>query len=132
MEDSAFGFVVMEDGATISLESAWALNTLEVREARTLICGTKGGADMLDGLRFNAVEGGRQIVKNIDLNVGAVDYFSGNAGGRPEEREAYQWIHSLIDNKDACVLPEQAYCVTQILEGIYESARTGDIVFLNK
>ena len=132
VEDSAFGFVVMEDGATISLESAWALNTLEVREARTLICGTKGGADMLDGLRFNAVEGGRQIVKNIDLNVGAVDYFSGNAGGRPEEREAYQWIHSLIDNKDACVLPEQAYCVTQILEGIYESARTGDIVFLNK
>ena len=132
VEDSAFGFVVMENGATISLESAWALNTLEVREAQTLICGTKGGADMIHGLRFNSVENNRQIIKEIDLNVGAVDYFSGNAGGAPHEREAYQWIHSIIDDKDPCVLPEQAYVVTQILEGIYESAKTGDIVFLNK
>ena len=132
VEDCAFGFVVMENGATISLESAWALNTLEVREAQTLICGTKGGADMIHGLRFNSVENNRQIIKEIDLNVGAVDYFSGNAGGAPHEREAYQWIHSIIDDKDPCVLPEQAYVVTQILEGIYESAKTGDIVFLNK
>ena len=57
---------------------------------------------------------------------------TGNAGGAPHEREAYQWIHSIIDDKDPCVLPEQAYVVTQILEGIYESAKTGDIVFLNK
>ena len=105
VEDSAFGFVVMENGATISLESAWALNTLEVREAQTLICGTKGGADMIHGLRFNSVENNRQIIKEIDLNVGAVDYFSGNAGGAPHEREAYQWIHSIIDDKDPCVLP---------------------------
>ena len=132
VEDSAFGFIVMENGATISLESAWALNTLEVREAQTLICGTKGGADMLDGLRFNSVEGNRQVVKNIDLSTGAVAYYSGFSGGSDGEREAYQWIQSIIDDKDPCVLPEQAYCVTQILEGIYESAKTGDIVFLNK
>ena len=87
---------------------------------------------MIHGLRFNSVENNRQIIKEIDLNVGAVDYFSGNAGGAPHEREAYQWIHSIIDDKDPCVLPEQAYVVTQILEGIYESAKTGDIVFLNK
>ena len=31
VEDSAFGFIVMENGATIVLESAWALNTLDVR-----------------------------------------------------------------------------------------------------
>src|SRR5659263_163293 len=50
VEDSAFGFIVMENGATISLESSWALNTLDVGEAKTQVCGTKGGADMLDGL----------------------------------------------------------------------------------
>ena len=133
VEDSAFGFVVMENGATISLESSWALNTLEVREAQTLVCGTKGGADMIHGLRFNTVERGRQIVKEIDLNAGGVDYFAGSIGsGAPNEREAYQWIHSIIDDKDPCVLPEQAFCVTQILDGIYESAKTGNIVFLDK
>ncbi|MBQ8186662.1 MAG: Gfo/Idh/MocA family oxidoreductase, partial [Clostridia bacterium] len=62
VEDSAFGFVVMENGATIVLESAWALNTLEVREAVTSVCGTKAGADMNDGLRINSIRNGRHIV----------------------------------------------------------------------
>ena len=30
VEDSAFGFVVMENGATINLESSWAINMLDV------------------------------------------------------------------------------------------------------
>ena len=33
VEDSAFGFVVMENGATIIQESSWALNTLQEGEA---------------------------------------------------------------------------------------------------
>ena len=93
VEDSAFGFVVMENGATIVLESAWALNSLDVREAKTTLCGTQGGADMVNGLRINGVDNNRMFVKNIDLDVGGVDFYSGNAGGAPHEREAYQWIH---------------------------------------
>jgi hypothetical protein len=50
VEDSAFGFVVMESGATILLGSSWALNTLEIKEASAALCGTKAGADMFDGL----------------------------------------------------------------------------------
>ena len=70
---------------------------------------------------------------SLGLVSGGVDYFAGSIGsGAPNEREAYQWIHAVIDDKDPCVLPEQAYCVTQILDGIYESAKTGNIVFLNK
>ena len=53
VEDSAFGFIVMENGATIMLESSWALNTLLDGEGRTILCGTEGGADMEDGLRIN-------------------------------------------------------------------------------
>ena len=132
VEDSAFGFVVMENGATIALEASWALNSLEVREAKTLICGTKAGADMLDGLRVNGVDNGRLYTKEIDLGTGSVAYFSGNSGGTEAEREAYQWIWSLRNNTDPCVLPEQAYVVTQILEGMYESAKIGDAVHFNK
>ena len=29
LEDAAFGFIVMEDGATITLDATWALNTIE-------------------------------------------------------------------------------------------------------
>ena len=131
VEDSAFGFVVMENGATIVLESAWALNSLDVREAKTTLCGTQGGADMVNGLRINGVDNNRMFTKNIDLDVGGVDFYSGNAGGAPHEREAYQWIHCIIDDTDPLVLPEQAYVVTQILEGIYESAKTGKAVYFN-
>ncbi len=131
VEDSAFGFVVMENGATIVLESAWALNSLDVREAKTTLCGTQGGADMVDGLRINGVDNNRMFTKNIDLDVGGVDFYSGNAGGAPHEREAYQWIHCIIDDTDPLVLPEQAYVVTQILEGIYESAKTGKAVYFD-
>ena len=42
VEDSAFGFIVMENGATIYLESSWALNSLDVGEAQTTLHGTQG------------------------------------------------------------------------------------------
>ena len=45
-EDAAFGFIVMKNGATINLRSSWALNYIDAKEAVTLICGDKGGADM--------------------------------------------------------------------------------------
>ena len=39
---SAFGFIKMENGATIFLESSWALNVKDSREAATTLCGTLG------------------------------------------------------------------------------------------
>lgn len=125
VEDSAFGFIVMENGATIVLESAWALNTLDVREAVTSLCGTKGGADMNDGLRFNFVRGGKQCVMTPDMNAGNVDFFEGDASDSPASIEAYRFYNAIDTGAEPVVLPEQAYCVTRILEGIYESSKTG-------
>ena len=132
VEDSAFGFVVMENGATISVESSWALNVRKSMEAATQLCGTLGGADMWEGVKINGVRNGRQFVNNIDFSMGGVDYFDGATSDDPGTREASQWIKAVIEDKEPCVLPEQAFCVTNILEGIYESAKTGNIVFLNK
>ena len=127
VEDSAFGFIVMEDGATIYLESAWALNTLDVREAVTTLCGTKAGIDMVDGVRINGVQQSRQYVMKPNLSGGGVAFYEG-ASEAPEVREARMWIDACKDSsKDALVLPEQAFVVTQILEGIYESSKSGNI-----
>jgi len=127
VEDCAFGFVVMENGATINLESSWALNTLEVREAVTSVCGTKAGGDLWDGVRINGVRQGRQYVMKPDLSAGGVAFYDGNANESAELKEARQWINSILEDKNPTVLPEQAFCVTRILEGIYTSAKTGDI-----
>ena len=126
VEDSAFGFIVMENGATIVLESAWALNTLDVREAVTTVCGTKAGGDMEGGVRINSIINGRQCVTTANLNAGGVAFYEGTSND-PAAIEAYQWINAIIEDKNPCVLPEQAFCVTKILEGIYESAKTGTI-----
>ncbi len=132
-EDSAFGFIRMKNGATIWLESSWALNTLLVDEAKTILCGTKGGADMLgengETLRLNGEKNSRLYVTTPDFSRGGVTFYEGRRESA-SDTEARMWIdHVLDDQKPLLVKPEQALLVTQLLEGIYESAKTGKPVY---
>lgn len=130
VEDSAFGFITMENGATIVLEASWALNTLDVDEAKTSLCGTKAGADMKgNGLRINGVKYNKQYVEEPNLLSGGVDYFEGGDAGEPQDFECRTWISAITEGTPLVVKPEQAAVVTQILEAIYESAKTGKPVF---
>lgn len=130
VEDSAFGFIVMENGATIYLESSWALNSLDVKEAKTTLHGTKAGADMNDGLTINGEERGLQYDKKIVIETGGVDFYDGS-GDEPEIVEARAWIDSILYDKEVVVKPEEALVVTEILEAIYKSSKTGEPVYLN-
>lgn len=130
VEDAAFGFIKMKNGATIHLESSWALNTLEVDEAKTSLCGTKAGADMKDGLRINRVQYNKQCVEKPDLTSGGVAFYEGVSEDAPdiEQRVFY---NAITKGDDLVVKPEQAIAVTRILEAIYESARTGKTVYFD-
>ena len=131
VEDSAFGFVVMENGATISVESAWALNIADPCEASTLIAGVKGVADMLgDDLRINYVKNGRQVIETPNFDAGGVAFYDG-ASDKPEELECRAFYDAVLNGAELRTKPEQAMVVTQILEAIYESANTGKPVYLN-
>ncbi len=130
VEDAAFGFVVMENGATVSVESSWALNLIDAKEASTVLCGTKAGLDMLDGLRINGVQHGRQYVQKPNLQAGGAAFYDGIAGGAPEDIEAKMFTDAVLHGTEPSTLPRQAACVTRILEAIYESAQTGKPVFL--
>jgi predicted dehydrogenase len=128
VEDSAFGFVTMENGATIFLESSWALNTLDEGEAMTTLCGTEGGADMKAGLRINGEKYSRLYDEKVITDAGGVAFYDG-AEEDPAFVEAAHWIDCIVNDKEPIVKPEQAMVVTQILEAIYESAKTGKPVF---
>ena len=41
------------------------------------------------------------------------------------------WIKAIVNDTDPVVRPEQAYVVSQILEAIYESSKTGKPVFFD-
>lgn len=135
VEDSAFGFIKMKNGATIYLESSWALNVLKSMEASTTLCGTKAGAEIHHGgsypkdeLIYNNVEH-NQLMEKVISPAGVVDFFEGGAAAEAV-REQDQWIDAILNDKEPLVKPEQAFAVTQILEAIYKSAETGKEVFL--
>ena len=127
VEDSAIGFVTMENGATIVLESSWAINMIDAFEARATVCGTKGGADMQDGVRINGDEFGRLYVKKPELGAGGVAFYDGDTGD-PNVSEQMVFFNAITKGTPLLVLPEQAFVVTQLLEAIYESAKTGKLV----
>jgi len=125
VEDSAFGFIVMENGATIILESSWALNTIDVHEAICTLCGTKAGADMKDGLRIVSDKNGKFTELSPDFDEGGVAFVPGARVAAPEEKEARNFYDAILHGAELRVKPEQALVVTQILEAIYESGKTG-------
>ena len=130
-EDSCFGMITMENGACIMLESSWALNTLQEGEARTTLCGTKAGADMQDGLRFNKADLGVLQTIRPSLDGKGVAFFDANSGPSSSDIECKTFYDAVIDGKELIVKPEQALVVTEILEAIYESNKTGKAVYFN-
>lgn len=130
VEDSAFGFITMKNGATIMLEASWALNVVEFGEAKTLLCGTEGGADMKNGLRLNGEKQSRLYETNINFGAGGVAFFEGNEESEAV-KEARAWVNAILEDKEPLVKPEQALVVTEILEAIYESAKTGKTIYFD-
>jgi predicted dehydrogenase len=133
VEDSAFGFVKMKNGATIFLEASWALNTTDSREASTTLCGTLAGAEIKGGmsyngyeLTFNSVKYGK-LMEEKPSGGGAVAYFSGQ-GNEPGFLEAKQWLNAILGDTEPLVKPRQALVVTQILEAIYRAHETGKTI----
>ncbi len=129
LEDSAFGFIVMKNGATIMLESSWALNTCEpIQEGSTVLCGSDAGAQIKNGVTVNKGEFNRLIEIKPDLSSGGVAFYTG-ISHEPADVEARRWIDAVKNDLDVVVKPEQACVVSEILEAIYTSASTGQPVY---
>ena len=130
VEDSAFGFITMQNGATINLEAAWAINLVETAEAQCILAGTKAGADFKGGLRINGESHSALYLNKIEIGGGGVAYYDGK-GTDPALEEARAWINAIRTDTPPVVLPEQALVVSEILEAIYESASTGKAVYFD-
>ena len=85
---------------------------------------------MFDGLTINYVKNGRQCIEKPSFNAGGAAFFEGRGGGEPHEIEARMWINSILEDTPVYTKPEEALIVTQILEAIYTSAKTGDPVYI--
>ena len=127
VEDSAFGFIKMKNGALINLEASWALNILDSREASTTLCGTLAGAEGRSGMSYPQNEliynRGRngQLMEETLTPVGQVAYFGGG-GGEEGTVDNRQWLEAIQKGTSPLVKPEEALAVTRILDNIYKAA----------
>jgi len=119
VEDSAFGFIVMKNNATVILQSSWALNITDEKEAVTTLCGTKAGADMpaAGSLVINGVNNDRRYTCTPDLSTGG-------SGVKDGDLEALTFANAIRGKGKLYVQAEEAAVVTKILEGLYISAQT--------
>jgi predicted dehydrogenase len=108
---------------------------LDPKEAQVTICGTKAGAEMFGPAHLNEghavinkVEHG-MLVSTAPSKAAAIYGFAGAGSQAPHDLEARQWIDAIKNDTVPLVKPEEAMVVTQILEAIYESARTGKAVY---
>lgn len=128
VEDSAFGYIRMKNGAAIFLEAAWALNVKDPREAAVTLIGTEGGAEIENGRNgyeatVNKVLANRMVVSAPNASTPGSEDF-----GRLGALETRQFLEALRDGGRPLVLPEQACTVTEILEAIYTSSQSGQPV----
>ena len=137
VEDSAFGYIKLKDGAAIFLESAWAINMSKSREAACTLCGTKAGAQQLGSmsmeggydLEFNQTTHGK-LTETRFSEGGTIAFFEGEKTD-PEFLEAKQWLEAIVEDKEPLVRPEQAFVVTKVLDNIYKSAATGKTIYFD-
>ena len=132
LEEAACAFIRMKNGATIMLETSWALNVADpISEGSCVLCGSRAGLEIKkNNLRVNKVELNRQCVTDIDTSAGGVAFYDG-ASATPADTEAANWIKAVVEDTDPIVLPEQAAVVSDILEAIYTSSKTGKPVYFD-
>ena len=130
LEEAACAMIIMKNGATIMLETSWALNTSDpIEEGSCVLCGSRAGLSLKnEKLIINKVDLDRCVCSEVDTVGGGVAFYASEQKTSTEV-EAESWIKSVIEDTDPVVLPEQAMVVSQILEAIYTSSKTGKPVY---
>jgi len=113
VEDFGVGLIKFKNGATVVLEASWALNLAEDIHG-TILCGTKGGVQS-SPLRFIREECGA-------LTVADPQILSGPSGHAEEVRAFIECIQKDLPEP---VPAEEALITQRILDGVYESSKTG-------
>ena len=127
VEDTALAMITMKNGMVIYMETAWATNLQQSAIGVVAeIGGNKAGADMVgpgfeNHVRTTKIVDGKlttsteKIEKHIDMN----------------EYDLMHWVDAIQTGGDPLILPEQQAVVVRVIEAIYESARTGQVVYFD-
>lgn len=117
VEDSAFGFIKMKNGATLNLETSWAMNLMDDEIFGTEVYGSLSGARFHMGKPLTIVS---EAHDRININyVQRRDKIGNNYNA-----EIAHFVQCVIEGKEPLVKPEEALSVMKIQDAIYESQKT--------
>ena len=84
----------------------------------------------MDRVRLNHVVANQPSVTYVGNKVAS--YIPGfSQGPAPLSKEADIWVKALRGEGELFVTADQAYCVTKILDAIYQSSKTGKPVYFD-
>ena len=116
-EDMAAGFIRFANGATISLQTSWALNVTEAAaQMNILLCGTEGGLQYSPPTLIRE-ENGMLVNSTPQVPVDVPE------DGFVAEIDAF--VEAILKGKPSPVPGEQALITQRILDGIYASGKAG-------
>ncbi len=121
VESMASGYVTFENGACLYIKASWALNT--VKEGRSFeLCGTKAGADFSSNeLKLFSVEDYGYYLESTPVLRDNIDVF---------DEEINHFVDCCAGRGKCICTPQQGTMIMQIINAIYESAKTGkEVIF---
>ena len=123
VEDFATGFVRFEDGRTMAVEASWASFCERREDMATILYGDKGGAE--HGNMGEGYDMGVKLMRNEDGKQ-VVEYVKTMPA--PKENAQSHFINCIRKNRQPMAPAKHGVFVQKILNGLYESAETGNEV----
>jgi predicted dehydrogenase len=112
------------------IEASWAIN-LEEGGSTPIIVGDKAGLSIKDGkVRLNGEKDGSLYVSELTPNNYTRDLFKGTNYGDCDY-DMKQWIYAVENDTEPLSPGYKAAVVSQIIEAIYTSAKTGKTVYFD-
>lgn len=123
VEDMAVGMIRFENGASLEVEASWAANIKENELMETRLLGTEGGLIQRNRNQGYEFEAEMYVEKaGCQFDMALHPPVPGAHGAM------YCFIDAIVNNTPHPATGEEGLVVMEILDALYESARTGDPV----
>jgi predicted dehydrogenase len=117
VEDMAVGMVTFKNGATLTLEAAFAANVEKDETMQVSLMGNKGGADIFPLKIYQ---------EKYNTLIDTTPAYLPDENGH--QLEINQFVACCLEGKIPLSTPEQGLIIQKIVNAIYESAETGKAI----
>ena len=123
VEDFAAAMIKFDNGATLTLEASWAGNVKEREKMSTQLLGTKGG------LVHHNVGEWYDFEAELYMEKDGCQYDMKLHPPVPEAKSSmHHFVESILSDTQHIATADEGVIVMELLDAIYESARTGEPV----